>query len=238
MRNTSWQKVADWYDKHLGKSGEGTYHKEVILPEILALLQSEFPENSSAHTGSSPLILDLACGQGIITRELDKLGFKVSGLDLAADLIVAAKKYSNKHINYLTGDARQASKYFPGQKFNAILCVLAIQNIAEAELVISESKKLLATNGKLIIVINHPCFRIPRQSNWGWDESKKLQYRRIDLYGTSLSIPIESRPFKARKDANIKNEITWSFHRPLNYYFDILAKQGLSVNGLKEWYSN
>jgi hypothetical protein len=36
----------------------------------------------------------------------------------------------------------------------------------------------------MVLLLTHPCFRVPRQSGWGWDEQRKLQYRRVDRYLT------------------------------------------------------
>lgn len=34
------------------------------------------------------------------------------------------------------------------------------------------------------------------------------------------------------------SEITWSFHRPLQFYFKFLGKKGLLVERLEEWVSH
>jgi hypothetical protein len=81
-------------------------------------------------------------------------------------------------------------------------------------------------------VLNHPCFRIPRQSGWGIDEQRKLQYRRVDSYLTAQKIPIKMHP-----GAN-PNMVTWTFHRPLADYFGSLNYYGLAVTGLEEWASH
>jgi len=42
----------------------------------------------------------------------------------------------------------------------------------------------------LVIVLNHPCFRIPRQSGWGIDEKNKLQFRKVIKYMSPMEIPL------------------------------------------------
>jgi len=61
-KDTSWGKVADWYDELLEEK-TGTYQTEVILPNILRLLDLKKGET----------ILDLACGQGFFSREFRSL---------------------------------------------------------------------------------------------------------------------------------------------------------------------
>jgi SAM-dependent methyltransferase len=110
---------------------------------------------------------------------------------------------------------------------------LVIQNLEDPLKALGNASKALRPGGKLLIVMNHPCYRIPRQSSWGVDEAKKLQYRRIDLYLTPLKIPIQTHP-----GAGEKSETTWSFHRPLSDYVQALAKAGLMVETMEEWISD
>ncbi|MFS8563077.1 MAG: hypothetical protein LVR00_01585 [Rhabdochlamydiaceae bacterium] len=92
---------------------------------------------------------------------------------------------------------------------------------------------LLKPQGKLLIVLNHPCFRIPRQSSWGVDEPKKLQYRRIDRYLSPLKIPIQTHPGKQHD-----SQETWSFHHPLSDYTRWLQEAGFTIEIIEEWISD
>jgi hypothetical protein len=74
-------------------------------------------------------------------------------------------------------------------------------------------------------VMTHPCFRIPRQSGWGYDPQRKLQYRRVDSYLSELSVPMKAY---GSSGANL------SFHRPLGQYVAALAARGLWIDALRE----
>ena len=82
-----------------------------------------------------------------------------------------------------------------------------------------------------MLTLNHPCFRQPRQSGWGWEEERKIQYRRIDRYLGTYEMPILAHP---GKDASIR---TLSFHRPVGWYIDELVKAGFMIDGYEEWSS-
>jgi hypothetical protein len=92
--------------------------------------------------------------------------------------------------------------------------------------------RVLKREGRMLFVLNHPCFRIPRQSGWGFDANRKLQYRRIDSYMSEMKIPIKMHP---GSDPNVQ---TWTFHRPLEVYFKALTENGLVVDRLEEWTSH
>ena len=98
--------------------------------------------------------------------------------------------------------------------------------------VIKEANRVLKPKGQLFIVLNHPAFRIPKDSSWGWDETKKKQYRRLDGYMSETSEQIQMHP------GDKPWEKTTSFHRPLQFYFKTLSKNGLSVTRLEEWVSH
>ena len=81
------------------------------------------------------------------------------------------------------------------------------------------------------MVMTHPCFRIPRQTHWGWDEEKKIQFRRVDHYASEVDIPILTPPVA------VSDKFTETYHRPLQNYFAKLSAVGLWVDILEEWMS-
>lgn len=218
MQDTSWSAVASWYDDHL--SGDDTYHEKVILPNLLRLMDIKKGEK----------VLDIACGTGYFTRQYHKLGAAASGVDLGAELIEKAKVQS-PDIAYSLAAADDLSS-FPDNTFEKASCVLAIQNIKNADKAIDEASRVLRPGGRFYIVMNHPAFRIPKASSWDWDNAKGKQYRRIDEYMSQSSVEISMHP---GSDESIK---TFSFHRPLQYYFKAINKAGLTVSKLEEWISH
>src|SRR5262245_34296944 len=84
----------------------------------------------------------------------------------------------------------------------------------------------LRSGGRLVILMTHPCFRVPRQSGWGWDEERKLRFRRVDRYLTPLAVPL--KPYAGGRGA------TRSYHRPLEAYVSGLANRGLLIDRLLE----
>lgn len=218
---TSWQKVSQWYGETVGEKGH-YYHQHVILPQSLRLL--------SLKQGAA--LLDLACGQGVLARRLPK-EIHYEGIDLAPSLINQAKRLDkNKEHVYLVSDV---SEDLPITKhdFTHAAIILALQNAKNPEGVIRNTRKHLKKNGELLIVLNHPCFRIPRQTSWEIDEQNKIQYRRINRYLTPLAVPIKSSPSKGEL-----SEITWSYHLPLSEYSHMLFENGFVIERLEEWSSD
>lgn len=224
-QKTSWGKVADWYSDLLEKE-EGTYQKELILPNLLRLLEIKKGET----------ILDLACGQGFFSREFLKAGARVIGVDVARELIHLANELTKKELptvktEFIISPADDLS-FIKDKSIDKVVIVLAIQNIENVAGVFKECQRVLRPAGKLFLVLNHPAFRIPKQSSWEWDEKNKSQYRRVDQYLSESKIEIQMHP------GDNPSEKTISFHRPLQYYFKLLGKNGFAVDRLEEWNSH
>ncbi len=218
-KNTSWGKVASWYHEML--SAEGTFQKDLILPNLKRLLDVK----------KGQIVLDLACGTGFFSRELAQLGAKVIGVDVGKDLIDIARKNSTKSIDYVVSSADDLS-FLLKNSVDAVLIVLALQNIENVNGVLKECKRVLKEKGKVFLVLNHPAFRVPKASDWGWDEENMVQYRRMDAYLSEKQVKIEMHP---GQDKSIQ---TLSFHRPLQFYFKMFAKNGFVVSKMEEWISN
>ncbi len=222
-QTTSWQNINQWYDQIVGNDGM-YYHRQIIIPKIKQLLKAS----------SRPIerILDLACGQGVLARAIAEKHPYV-GLDLSNSLIKSAKKYASKPNHHF--HVADITKPFSikDKNFSHSFIILALQNIEDPKACFSEIHKCLIKRGTCIIVLNHPCFRIPRQSHWGYDEKKHLQYRKIDLYNTPVSIPIQMNPGMG----NQSNQ-TISFHRPLSQYIQWLSDTGFVIEDMQEWFSD
>lgn len=221
--STSWEPVEKWYRGSVGDDGH-YYHQHVVIPGVLKLLALDKTPSAS--------LLDIACGQGILARHLPK-NVEYTGVDISPSLIKEAKQ-SDPHPShhYFVGDAL---KPLPVKKndFTHAAIVLAIQNFESPKEALNNASKHLAKGGALVIAMNHPCFRIPRQSSWKVDDEQKIQYRRIDRYSSPLNIPIQAHPSKGEKSAQ-----TWSFHHPLASYSLWLQEAGFAIDLIEEWHSN
>lgn len=219
MEKTDWESSSRWYDDLVGCKGH-YYHQHVVLPGTLKLLD----------LNKDSTLLDLACGQGILARATPK-DIPYLGIDGSFSLIQSAKKLNrNKLHQFREGDITKALPI--EEKFSHATIILALQNLARPDLALKEAAKSLSAGGTLVMVLNHPCFRIPRQSHWGIDESKKLQYRKIDRYLTALQIPIQTHPGKKESTTSL------TFHHSLTDISRFLFEAGFTIQLMQEWISD
>ncbi|MGI8704006.1 MAG: class I SAM-dependent methyltransferase, partial [Candidatus Limnocylindrales bacterium] len=212
----SWDRVAGWYDGWVGERGS-TYHQAVAIPAALELLDPQLAEE----------ILDLGAGQGVLAPYIVERGARYTGLDASPRLIAAAKRRHGSRGRFLLGDARDLRKVdgIRPASYDAAVFLLSIQDIDPIEPVLDSVTWALRPTGRVVIVMTHPAFRQPRHSGWGFDESRKLQFRRVDSYLTPMAVSMKS----------IGGEPpTRSFHRPLSSYVDALANAGFVVDAMRE----
>ncbi len=211
-----WDASEEWYSACVGEKGH-YYHQSVIFPNVLRLL------------GKFKSLLDLGCGQGVLARQLPK-NIDYVGIDQSKALVSSAKKLTPSGT-FLIADAT-APLPIEKKNFERATFILSLQNMKDGFGAIGNASFHLKPQGKLLLVLNHPCFRIPRQTNWGVDEKMKLQYRRINSYMSPQEIPIQTHPSKK------ESEVTYSYHHSLSEISSWLQKHKLAIEVMEEWCSD
>ncbi|MBK5215577.1 MAG: class I SAM-dependent methyltransferase [Candidatus Pacebacteria bacterium] len=231
-KDTSWNKVADWYDDLL--KNDDSYQAKVILPNLLRFLDLKKGEQ----------VFDLACGQGYFANIFAHAGANVIASDISKKLIETAKKDSKPARNASHSDAgggkvlfyispAHRAQFLKDNSINTVVVVLAIQNIENVGDVFAECKRVLKNNGRMVLVLNHPAFRVPQGSDWYFEEG--IQSRIVHKYLSESKLSIDMTPGEKDKRKKIS---TISFHRSLQYYMKLLSKNGFAITRLEEWISH
>jgi 23S rRNA-/tRNA-specific pseudouridylate synthase/2-polyprenyl-3-methyl-5-hydroxy-6-metoxy-1,4-benzoquinol methylase len=222
---TQWDRVSEWYDNLLREKGHDHYDK-VLIPRTLSLLDPEETER----------LLDIACGQGALSRAAAERGAAVLGVDLAERLIERARAIGGDRIEYRVGDAQHLEQHAEPASFDAAACLMALMNIPDLDATLAGAAAALRRGGRFVGVILHPAFRTPRQTAWGWEgmgTENPVQFRRVDAYLRPSSIEITMNPGAHSSGAAAVK--TTTFHRPISAYIAAAAKAGLVIDALEEW---
>jgi ubiquinone/menaquinone biosynthesis C-methylase UbiE len=215
---TSWERVATWYDGWVGDRGSA-YHRQLAIPAVLDLLQPQPRER----------ILDVGGGQGVLAPYLVEAGASVTVVDASAKLIAAAKRRhrSLRGARFLVGDARRlpAVAELEAAAYDAAALLLSIQDMDDLSGVVRGLDWALRSTSRVVLLMTHPAFRQARHSGWGFDENRKLTYRRVDAYLGEMAVPMKSLG---------GGPPTRSFHRPISAYVNALGDAGFFTDAMLE----
>jgi len=215
--DTSWDRVATWYDGWVGDQGS-RYHQALAVPAAMDLLDLQRGES----------VIEIGAGQGVLAPRVAAAGASYTGVDASPKLVESARRRHGRAGSFVVGDARRlpATEGLRPGSFDAAVFLLSIQDMDPLEQVLaSASWAVRDEGGRVVIVMTHPAFRQPRHAGWGFDEGRKLVYRRIDAYLTPMAVPM-----KALRD----RPATRSFHRPVSSYVNGLAAEGFFIDAMLE----
>jgi ubiquinone/menaquinone biosynthesis C-methylase UbiE len=275
---TSWGAIADWYDG-LVEDTTDSYQKNVLMPNLIRLVDPKkgmtildvacgqgYFARAFANNGAKVMACDISSELIKLadSHKSDKLiPLNKDGRGMSKTAVVAGKIEGK--INRDTGQPNKGVVEYqvaPSDKLpfaadgsvDVVVIVLALQNIEKLAETIAECSRTLKVDGKLIIVLNHPAFRIPKSSAWRWDDEKvkseisnlknvvfdtkangPKMFRRLDAYMSDAQIKVDMTP---GEKVAAKKKFTVSFHRPLQSYFKAINKAGLAVTRLEEWISH
>lgn len=114
-------------------------------------------------------VLDFGCGSGYGTHLLSSDCEKITGIDISADAIAYARDhYQKDNLEYLqVNDIEAEALPFEDNAFDAVISFQVIEHIGQVEKYLSEIRRVLRSNGKLVIATPDRTTRLfPGQRPW------------------------------------------------------------------------
>jgi 2-polyprenyl-3-methyl-5-hydroxy-6-metoxy-1,4-benzoquinol methylase len=202
---TRYDEIADFYDEMVGDD---------VSDSVAAALLELAGELAGAR------VLDLACGQGRLSRELARRGASVVGADLSEKLLTkahAAERERPLGITYVHEDVT-ASGALAGERFDGAVCHFGLSDIDDLDGTLATVARVLDPNGWFVLSIVHPCFPgsgPDAPSSWP-------PGRGYHAEGWWLA---DNPGFRGKVGAN---------HRTLSTYLNALLEHGLAVERVAE----
>lgn len=220
-----WDRKAEFWDQLHGEQGN-RFHRELIGPAVERLLSLKPGER----------VLDIACGSGVLARQLAALGGVVTAVDFSPELIRLAKgrgQGSGEPIHYSVVDAtdENALAALGEGAFEAVTSTMALMDMPEITPLYRAVRRLLKPGGRFVFATSHPAFNsnnpvfLAEQA----DVDGELVERRFMKIGAYLDIP----PALA---VGARDEPTphYFYHRPLHQLLGEAFAAGLVLDGLEE----
>src|SRR3989344_556876 len=138
-----WDDIAlDWSKK---VQTSHNYRYLIIKPALKRLLSNI----------KNKKILDIGCGDGVLTEYLHELGADVTGIDGSRKMIEIAKQRTSS-VTYKVMDARQ--KLNLDSQFDVITALLLLNSLSDLTVLFQEVQRLLKDEGFFLFVVLHPSF--------------------------------------------------------------------------------
>ncbi len=147
------------------------------LKFIIETLKKSLPDKAE--------VLDVGCGNGVISRSLGAEGFTVKGVDISEKTIAKAKslnRYPNVQFEVKSAEQLIAD----GSKYHAIVCSEVLEHLHEPEKLISTLHEILDNKGVLIVTVPNgkgprelfvtkPVISLTQKNNFLWKLLQKIK---------------------------------------------------------------
>ena len=213
---TPYDAIAEWYDQYVRTE---PLLAEVVIPATLRLIEE-------AGRLRDAIICDLACGQGVVARELAQRGARVTGIDISERLLSLARSQpvATPHAIAWRHDDAQVGRTLADASFDGVVCNMALMDIPDLAAALRTVARIVRRGGWFVFSITHPCIQMPN-SAWMTRPDGAMIRGTGDYFAEGFWQPAGAPGVRGRVGAR---------HRTLSSYLNALADAGLTVECVAE----
>lgn len=181
-------------------------------------------------------VLDVACGNGVFSRRLARLGARVVATDFSPTFLERARARTTEHadrIEYRLADATDEAQLLAlgENSFDAVVCNMALMDMPVIEPLMRAVARLLSPEGRFVFSVSHPCFN-STGSKLALEEEER-DGGLVEVYSVRVSEYLQPTP---RKGVGMPGEPMphLYFDRPLSVLLGACFSAGLVLDGLEE----
>jgi SAM-dependent methyltransferase len=204
-----WDDEAPNWARFARTPGYDRAHTNINVPALLDLLP---PPGRRT--------LDLACGEGRLSRLLRSLGHRVTGVDASPRMVRLAVTHERPEPAVI-GDAARLP--FADGAFDLVVAYMCLHDIDQMPQAVSEAARVLARPGRLCLAIPHPVNSAGAFPDHSADAPFVISGSYLDSAPTRLAVD--------RDDVRLTFH---SEHRPLEDYSRALEAAGLLIEAIRE----
>lgn len=150
------------FSKLWNKSGKQYHEYALNFPQYK---QTNEKLVEIADIKANQIVVDLACGTGLTSKEVLKNCpdvKKIYAIDFSEDMINVAKEFvQSKKVAFIVADAQDLDKFI-SEKVDVVLCNSAFWQFQNQNQVLNAISNVLKKNGKLIFNLNQQFFDFGR----------------------------------------------------------------------------
>jgi len=145
-----------WRVRHYNQHWR-TYTRKT-LAAVMAMIDEARLRHVPEQQGRPPRVLDIACGTGVLLRQLiERLpDMEAYGVDASADMLAQAqgvlKNQPHVYLDLVEIDASEtAGLHYAPQTFDLITCMNALHDMPDPVVLLSRLRQLLSPGGQLVL---------------------------------------------------------------------------------------
>lgn len=208
----NWESIADWYaDLVRGGSSMHQFSCDILLKAL--------PDNLSGRD-----ILDIGCGEGIVSRALAARGAHVVGVDPTHALIAHARAAERTHplgATYRLDDGTTLTTVAVAS-MDGVTAALSLNNISDLDAALRSIRRVLRPGGFLAFTVPHPCFEAPATDSISTERGT----RRITGDYLAEGLWRSTHPQSVRRAGN--------YHRTISTYVTAILGRGFALRSYAE----
>jgi SAM-dependent methyltransferase len=184
-----------------------TFHRDAFLPLV---------------PSPGRLTVDIGCGEGRVSRDLQALGHRVLGIDSSLTMSRATATHPTDPAQAVVADATRLP--LATASADCAVAFMSLHDIDHMAAAVREIARILTAGGHLVMAVVHPI-------------NSAGQF--IDSADPDRPFVINGSYFQPRRDVGTlaRDGLTMTFHsehRPLQAYTDALADAGFVIERLRE----
>jgi ubiquinone/menaquinone biosynthesis C-methylase UbiE len=206
----SWNKISEDYQRRSKIGTDDIYYGDFISGEKELKLLGDV---------KGKRILEIGCGGGQNSIVLAKQGANVCGIDFSENQIAYAKALAKRekvHVDFWVSDMQDLSR-FSDNSFDIVLTTVSLLYVENLHKTMSEVNRVLKGGGVFVFSEGHPMA-----------EGRLIRFKGRNVYAISNYFK-RRRIFWEDKLSNGTKVKMYSYHRPLQDYFEALLQNGFSI---------
>jgi 2-polyprenyl-3-methyl-5-hydroxy-6-metoxy-1,4-benzoquinol methylase len=152
------------------------------------------------HLPSGAEVLDVGCGNGVISRSLGAMGFNVKGIDVSERAIAKARALNTfANVQFEVTSAEQLVD--DGQRYYAVICSEVLEHLTNPGRLLGVLHETLRDGGILIVtvpngkgprelLVTRPYIQMQKKNNWVWRTMLKVK-KILGYKGTTVQSDAE-----------------------------------------------
>lgn len=205
----AWEHEAENWARFARTPGHDHYYERLNLPHFLEILP---PPGRRT--------LDLACGEGRLTRELARRGYPIVAVDSSPSMVRLAREHPDAP-EVIVADARHLP--FADREFDLVVAFMALHDLDDLPAAVSEAARVLTRGGAFCIAIHHP-----------FQTAGAFETSDADAAFVVADSYLDPRRVQFVSDRNGIRMTFNQVHRPIAAYAEAIEDAGLVIEVIRE----